>query len=450
MIPPFLARNLTIPLADGLRTRGRVLKELREAEKVQWLSRDEIINRQWSHLEKLIRDAYMWVPYYKRKFDKYGVNIAQIQSPEDMKSLPILTKQDINDHREEMVDPRYRDRVYKNMTGGSTGVPTRFYQVEEHWIKNTAATIKNYKWTGLNEGEKVSLIWGHQLDINHLSSRIEKLKLILSNKQLMPVFSLDNKLLGHSIEAISKFRPKLILGYNTYLYIFAQYILENKVDSICPKAIISSANTLLDSQRETIENAFQCKVFDRYGSRELGCIACECSEHTGLHINIENVFVEFERLQSSDTSEELSSLICTSMGNCGMPFIRYEIGDLGVPSSEFCPCGRGLPLIKEIKGRTHDILRTPSGKIITGNSFSIIFSHHAHLVQQFQVRQRRLDQMEVSLVVKPGVEQKELQPIMSIMRDIIGPDVEISLKITDKIPASGSGKLHLTISELSQ
>jgi len=448
MIPPLLARNLTIPIVDGLRSRRKVLKELREAEELQWLSQKEILDLQWTHLQKLIREAYQWVPYYKKKFDEYGVNLDQVQTSEDLKRIPILTKKDINDHREEMVNPKYKSRIYKNTTGGSTGVPTQFYQVDEHWVKNTAATIKNYKWTGVNEGEKVSIIWGNQLEIKSLGSWIEHLKFMLVNKQWIPVLSLNHELLQKSVSAMSKFKPKLIQGYNTYLYLLAQYILENHFDEIRPRAVISGSNTLFDSQRKAIESAFHCRVFDRYGSRELGCIASECSEHTGLHINMENVFVEFERLPSSDTNDKLFNLICTSMGNYGMPFIRYEIGDLGIPMHEPCPCGRGLPMIEKLKGRTHDILKTPSGKIITGDLFDIIFLNYSYLVQQFQVRQKRLDQMEVDVAVKPGVDQKDLQAVRSLMESIIGPDVEIILNIKEEIPVARSGKLHLTISEI--
>ena len=256
MIPPFLARNLTIPLVDGLRSRRKVLKELRRAEELQWLSQSEILDRQWPHVENLIREAYLWVPYYKRKFDEYGVNLDQVQAPEDLRKIPILTKKDINNYREEMVDPRYKSRLHKNMTGGSTGVPTEFYQVDEHWIKNTASTIKNYKWTGVKEGEKVSIIWGHPLDLDHYSSKIENIKFMLTNKQLIPVLTVDHDLLKKCVSAISKFRPKLIQGYNTYLYLLAQYILENHFDRILPRAVISSSNTLLNSQRKAIEKAF--------------------------------------------------------------------------------------------------------------------------------------------------------------------------------------------------
>ena len=448
MIPPFLARNLTIPLVDGLRTRRKVLKELRKAEELQWLSQSEILDREWPHLTNLIREAYQWVPYYKKKFDEYGVNLDQVQAPGDLRKIPILTKKDINEYREQMVDPRYRSRIYKNKTGGSTGFQIQFYSIDEHWIKSTAATIKNYKWTGVNEGEKFLIIWGHHVDVEQSSSKIEKLKHIFCNKQWVPLLTLDNAILENCLKAISGFRPKLIVGYSYNLYVLAQYILESHIDGIQPKAVISTANLLLDSQRKTIESAFHCKVFDRYGSRELGCIASECSEHKGLHINMENVFVEFERLSASDRNEGLFNLICTSMGNCGMPFIRYEIGDLGIPSSEPCACGRGLPMIKELKGRTHDILRTPSGKIITGNVFGIVFSDYSHIVKQFRVRQRRLDQMEVTIAVRPGVKKEDIHTLMSLIKVIIGPDVEVSFNITDEIPFSASGKLHLTISEI--
>jgi len=162
---------------------------------------------------------------------------------------------------------------------------------------------------------------------------------------------------------------------------------------------------------------------------------------------MENVFVEFEKI-SPHGNEELFSLICTSIGNYGMPFIRYEIGDLGVASSRVCPCGRGLPMIEQLKGRTHDILRTPSGKVITGNVFDIIFFDFNHIVREFQVRQKRLDLMEVAMAVRPGVKEEDLRAVMTLIKTIIGSDVDVTFNITEEIPLSASGKLHLTISEI--
>lgn len=447
MLPSFLARNLFIPIVDGLHTRRKVLKELKEAEELQWLSREKIIERQWKRIQELIGGAYKWVPYYKTKFDKYGIHPRQIQAPEDLKKIPILTKEDINKHREKMVDPRYRARIYKNMTGGSTGIPISFYQVEEHWIKNTAATIKNYKWCGLSEGDRMTWIWGHPLEASQTTSIGQKMKYFITNKQVIPVLSLDESIITDAIRKIRQFQPKLILGYNTYLTCLAEQVMGMGINDIRPVAITSTANTLLESQRKTIEKAFNCEVFDRYGSRELGCIACECQFHDGYHVNMENVFVEFEDLAGIN-GEEISRLICTSIGNYGMPFIRYEIGDLGVSSFEPCPCGRGLPLIKKLKGRTHDILRTPSGKIITGDLFDLIFEHYVHIVRQFQVRQKRVDQMEVFLVLRDNVTEKQLEPIRSLIKKLIGQDAEVIFKIIDRIDLTRSGKLHLTISEL--
>lgn len=449
MIFPFLARNLFIPIVDGLSTRGKVIQALKEAEELQWHSLEEIMERQWPKIQKLIHDAYLWVPYYRKTFDEHGISIKQIQAPDDLKRIPILTKEDINTYREEMVDPRYRARIYENRSGGSTGMPTRFYQVEEHWIKNTAATIKNYKWCGVNEGERISILWGDALDVGKLTAKMGRLKNFFINKHVIPTLTLSEKMLIDTIEKIRRFRPKLILGYSTYLVALAEKVLELNVVDIRPKAVMSSANTLFISQRKIIESAFGTQVFDRYGGRELGCIACECSVHKGFHVNMENVYVEYEKLPEGNQDEEMHRLICTSMGNYGMPFIRYEIGDIGVPAQKACSCGRGLPMIKELKGRYHDILKTPSGKIITGNLFEIIFLNYAHLIKQFQVRQTKINKVQVLLVLRKGVEEKNIGVVKTTMERIIGSDMKISFKITDQIAVSDSDKLRSTISELS-
>ena len=99
-------------------------------------------------------------------------------------------------------------------------------------------------------------------------------------------------------------------------------------------------------------------------------------------------------------------------------------------------------------GRTHDILRTPSGKIIAGDLFDIIFQEYSHVVKQFQVCQKEIDLFEITLLLQSNANRRDLHNIKLIMENIIGSDVNVSMKIVDYIPATSSGKLRLTISEI--
>jgi len=446
---PFIVRNVINPLFGGFRSNFKIRKVLKEIERYQWLSPELILEDQWRKVTNLIAIAYQNVPYYRAMFDKYGIKPKDIQSPSDMKKIPILTKKDIQKNLSKMINLQYnKKRLYKSTTSGSTGIPTTFFRTDESWIWNTAITAKTNSWTGCKVGEKVSYIWGRELEITKTNQIWQKFKNKLQNMQFISGLELSQSILQKKIEQIANFQPKLIIGYSTYLYIFAVYLIENNIRNIKPVAVISTANTLLDFQRKTIEKAFDCKVFNRYGSRELGCIASECECH-GLHINAENVFIEFIETREDVCGEKIFKLICTSLVNYGMPFIRYEIGDLGIASNEQCKCGRGLPLIQELRGRSHDVLITPSGKIIVGNFFGIIFREYQDIISQFQVVQKAIDNLLVKVILKPNADVTKLEEIRVAIQKFVGHDVNIKIKVVKEIKPSKSGKLQLSVSELS-
>jgi len=131
---------------------------------------------------------------------------------------------------------------------------------------------------------------------------------------------------------------------------------KNGIDNIKPKAILTTADMLYDYKRKTIEHIFDCDVFDNYSGRDTTLQAAECSEHFGYHLSIENAVVEFVKENEDVYPGETGKIIITDLCNYAMPFIRYEIGDLGVPSDENCPCGRKLPIMKSVKGRILDTI----------------------------------------------------------------------------------------------
>lgn len=162
------------------------------------------------------------------------------------------------------------------------------------------------------------------------------------------------------------YRPEVIRGYASSVYMFAKYLKDMGVRSIKPRTILTSAEMLFPQYRTTIEEVFGCKVYDYYGGREIGALAIECEEHNGFHISAENVLMEFIR-DNEQVTDESGSIYVTNFRNYGMPLIRYDIGDIGKPSQESCNCGRGLPIIKTLDGRASQyiaIYDKDKGKIV--------------------------------------------------------------------------------------
>src|SRR5262249_55172685 len=153
------------------------------------------------------------------------------------------------------------------------------------------------------------------------------------------------------------------------LFMLARYVCEQKIVDLRPVGIISTSMMLLPSERAVIETAFGCKVTDRYGCEEVGLIGCECERHRGFHLDIEHLFIEFLRPDGAEAAPgEEGAIVVTDLYNHGMPFIRYRIEDVGVPTDRLCECGRGLPLMERVTGRVADYLKRQDGSLVAGVS----------------------------------------------------------------------------------
>src|SRR5262249_20792418 len=153
--------------------------------------------------------------------------------------------------------------------------------------------------------------------------------------------------------------------------------------------------------------------------REVALIACECTEHCGLHLNVDNLYVEFLREDGSPCApDEVGYVVLTDLNNYGMPFIRYRIGDLGIPTNRDCPCGRGLPLMEGVTGRTMDIIHLPDGRHLTGLFFThILLQHDFPGLESFQFEQTAPDCMKLRIVRGPGWRGEGLQSLQSIVTE---------------------------------
>jgi phenylacetate-CoA ligase len=205
--------------------------------------------------------------------------------------------------------------------------------------------------------------------------------------------------------------------------------------------------------RETIEDAFDCPVFDYYGSREIGAIAAECEEHHGYHISAENVVVEFVDDGESVSAGEKGLILITNLANYGMPFIRYKLGDVGIPSADMCPCGRGLPLMSAIEGRTSDFMasydRNQDRVIPVGPVYPVIITAAMHFpIEDCQVVQESLDRLIVKVVKGEKYSEQHTKLLIAYMQKYLGSSTNIVVEFVNSIPPLPSGKHATFISKI--
>ena len=410
-----------------------------DLEQRQWLGRREIEESQWGDLKSLLVHSYNNVPFYRRRFDEVGMRPDDIRSIDDFRKIPVLKKADIQRNLESIKAGNCpQDQLIRDATGGSTGQPLVFYRDlnAKAWID--AAALRFRRWMGYGPSSKLALIWGADRDVPESYP---------ANQRWLNSFNCSEQDIEKFVEELVQWQPDAIRAYASSLYMVASYIRNRGLRAPRPGAIESAAEKLWDWQRKVVEEVFGCKVFEMYGSREIPALACECERHNGMHIFSDLRLVEVIKDGRCAEPGEEGTIVITDLLNYGMPFIRYEIGDIGVLSEESCPCGRGFPLLKEIKGRITSTIRTPDGRRIHGEYFTHLFYGVAG-VKAFQVHQTKLDEVIVSVQPETGFDRNLIERVIAKMCSHLGDGVFVKWECADQIPAAASGKRHFTISDV--
>ena len=255
--------------------------------------------------------------------------------------------------------------------------------------------------------------------------------------------------LEKQIEDLRRLRPHVIRGLTTKLFELARFMNEEGIDDIRPRLIIVGGATLDYKSREIIESAFGTELFDHYGCFELGLIAWECSEHKGYHINCDSLVLELIKDGRAVPTGEMGKIVCTGLHSFAMPLIRYDIGDVGILSDEKCPCGRGLPLLKSIEGRTDDMFVTSGGKLYTtpGLDENMVFIPG---ISHYRIIQENLRCITVQIAPDKNFSEETIKQIKEQLLQLMGTDFDIEVEVVDKIPPDPSGKLRSIISKVNK
>lgn len=445
---PFLRRSWIEPLW-ALRANSPRVKYWRFLEKSQFYPEDELVSFQWHKLKFLLDYVYHNNTYYRRKFDQLNMQPKDINFFTDFRRLPVLTKKDIREAGDLLISQGFeKGQLLEARTGGSTGKSVYLYYTEECSEQRNACARRHDRWSGWEVGEPKGYVWGNP---KLPTTIMEKMKWLL----LCPVIFLDTMALTK--EAVSRFaqewqkaKPTLLFGHAHSLYVLAKMVAEHHIEGITPMAIISSSMTLIPHERALIEEVFQKKVFDRYGCEEVGLIASECAEHRGLHLNAENLFVEFLKQDGSPAPPgELGEIVVTDLGNMAMPFIRYRVEDMGIPSKRKCPCGRGLPLIEEVSGRVADFLLKRDGARVAGISLIENTLTMIPEIEQMQIVQYEMERILVKIVADSNLREQQRDVLLSFFHQTFG-EISIEVESVTEIQRERNGKYRFSICHLPQ
>ena len=433
----------------SLRFRGGGAAEARFKDLLDWQRRslDENHDRQRRSLMELYRYAQAKVPYYGKlaPLDESASTVQDLLS-----QIPLLDKQTIRREGARLHSGELQGRnPYPNTSGGSTGEPVQLVQDGHYWDWGIAAKLLFDRWTGYEVGQPKAVLWGSERDLFKGKERfVVAAGRRLKNEHWLNTFRMTDRDMRAYIDQINVVRPTQILAYVESIYELSLYVEREGQEVYSPGAILTSAGTLQDHMRETIERVFRCKVFNRYGSREVGDPACQCESGLGLHVCMPTHVIEVLNEEGSPAAPgELGELVVTLLTNYSMPLIRYRIGDMGSWSQSDCSCGRSWPTLCRIAGRTNSLIRTPTATLDSAAISALLYYKSDDRSQVFAAfsKYRFIQEAPDRVLVRVVVEDIELwgserDLILRKLATALGADVKIRFEEVDDIAPSASGK----------
>ena len=442
-------RHVLWPAYEGGLRRRDTPAYMRHYESDQWLSPEQIQALQFARLKRLLDWCYNEVPYYRRRWDAEGIAPQDIRTLDDYANLPVLTKADIRANAEDLKARSLKDTLAYKATGGSTGEPLRYGYTRESNDRRVAVMWRGYGWAGSRMGRRTLFLWGGAVGQPSRSHQFkDRVYNTVLARKLLDSFRMSEGNMAEYANAIDAYRPEVIVGYVGPLVRLAEWLLAHGHQVASPASIIGAAEALHPFQREIIERAFRAPAFNTYGCREVMLIASECERREGLHVNADHLVVETLDAGGNPTCTGSGEVAITDLFNYGMPFIRYVNGDMATHSPARCGCGRGLPMLASVDGRKLDAIRTPAGHILPGEFFPHMLKDVPGLAR-FQLVQRSLDRLDLSIVRGRDFEEASLDYIRREVAKVLGESAELHCHFVDDIPLTRSGKLRVTVSELA-
>lgn len=435
-----VSRRVFYPLSD-VRERQERLGELARLRASQWVPEALRRRRQWARLQETLRYAYEHCPYYRRR----GAH--RVVRSDDIGSIPVLTKDEVRRHRDALISDEFRASDLINAkTGGSTGTALSVLFDRRCQALRNAAAFRSDEWAGWKLGEAKGALWG-----NPPSPRTWKESLRatwLDRLVYLDTVHMTDDDMDRFVDELVARGIRVLYGHSHSLYVLARRLKATGDRQLRPTAIISTSMMLLPGERRLIEAVFGCPVSDRYGCEEVGLIASECERHHGLHLNTDHLFIEFLKADGSPAAPgEEGRVVVTDLINRGMPLIRYEVGDWAVPTERACGCGRALPLVERIVGRTADFLVGPGGALVAGVSLVERTLTAIPGLAQMQIVQDAADRLTVNIVPDDVFSEDSERRLKSEIASVFG-SIEIDVRRFQRLPQETNGKYRFSICRL--
>jgi len=435
-----------------MRNYLRVLYYLRSMMKHAQSDRGKLIEHQNKNLRKIVKYAFEYVPFYHQKLKDIGVRPSDIRTVRDLSKLPILRKDEIRKNLSRLLSTEFDMNTLRMLsTSGSTGLPLRVF------VSNKEDDYRKAKHLTANIfcGQKPRDRYVTVTSPSHFGEVPRLLRTVgVYDRAFVSVFDGIDK----QISTIEELKPNVLAGYSSSLSLLAREIERRGIGTIRPRFILGGAELIDDFSRKFIENVFNAPFYDQYAIVELDRIAWQCTARLQYHIDADSVIMQFLDEKGEEVSAgERGEIVCTSLFNYAMPFIRYAVGDIGIASNDECPCGIRLPLMRMIEGRKDSLLVLPDGRLLSPRAFTVAMNMFdlTKDINQFRIIQRKKDLFEIHISKKKEtVDEKTMESklVMHLkkMLNVKEGEVVFQIEFDNEIPLDKTGKFSAVVTELKK
>ncbi|MEQ8515021.1 MAG: hypothetical protein RIC38_05395 [Chromatocurvus sp.] len=442
-----LVANVLFPLQERL--KGHTTQAaFRAMERSQWLSPEAMQALQVAELRDFLMRIGRTVPYYRNLFAERGFDPAQVTGIADLARLPRLDKPTIRANTEGLEAEGSEGRLKRFNTGGSSGEPLIFFLSNERVSHDVAAKRRATRWWGVDIGDRELVVWGSPIELG-AQDRLRLLRDRLMRTELLSAFEMSTVNLHRFAARIRAVRPAMLFGYPSSLSKIAEFAEGEGIalnDCGIRVAFVTSER-LYDYQRETITRVCGCPVANGYGGRDAGFIAHECPEGS-LHITAEDIVVEIlDEAGEPVPAGESGEIVVTHLRTGDFPFLRYRTGDVGVLGEAPCACGRGLPVLASVEGRSTDFVVAADGTVLHGLALIYVLRDMPE-VANFRIVQESLEKTLVQVVARERLTASVTEAIQQGLKARLGENVAIEVDAVPELLPESSGKFRYVSSKV--
>lgn len=423
---------------------------LKELEKSQFLSREEIEVLQFHKLKNLLTLAQQHSPWHAKHISSAGIELNS-DTPltlSDLQLLPTMDKADALKNRQQIAWMDVPGGAYQYNTGGSSGQPLIFYYGRWRQASDAAGRIRARSWFGVNVGDPEVYLWGAPVELNK-TDNIKSIRDRLLNQLVLNAFEMSHENMARYAQAIQVFNPKCIYGYASSIALLAGYIQSNGKKLNIPKlrVVCTTGEPLYPQQRILIQEVFGVPVANEFGSRDIGFTAHESADGQMLLMSESIIMEVLDANGEAVTPGESGEAVLTGLCSDAQPFIRYRTGDIVKLSDQQSSDGKGLHVIDEVSGRTTDFIVKSNGTIM--HALAIIYILRAiDGLAEFKFIQHSIDSVEVIYVASPKWDNTAGIQIETELKKRLGDSIQVQMSPVEKIPTEASGKYRYVISHV--